>query len=75
MKAGTLVRLGRGNLEFYGRDPWVEGRHSVQGMLHDSELLMFLGLHPEYPHMSQVMSPTLGVGYVQTAWIEPVEVT
>lgn len=70
METGTLVRLCRGNLEFYGRDPWVDARFSIQGMLYDSELLVFLGLHSEYPHMSRVMSHKLGVGYVQTAWIE-----
>jgi len=70
MEQGVLVRLGRGNLEFYGRDPWVDTRFSIQGMLYDSELLVFLGLHPEHPHMSQVISPRLGLGYVQTAWIE-----
>lgn len=70
MEPGRLLRLGRGNLEFY-RPAVAGGRLELGGMLFDAEVLTLL----EYdPHLSRVLSPSHGVGYVLTAWIEPVEV-
>lgn len=70
MEPGRLMHLSRGNLEFYR--PAAEGRLELGGMLFDGELLTLL----EYdPHLSRVLSPSCGVGYVLTAWIEPVEVS
>lgn len=59
------MRLSRGNLEFYR--PGTTGRLELGGLLFDPELLTLL----EYDHnLSRVLSPTYGVGYVLSHWIE-----